>query len=233
MNRTIKAVAFDLGHTIISYGNPLNWQELYGDALANVLRAIDEEVDPNKIGNGGAVLLTYNTRVNSREYEIDSDTIFRKLFGEWGVSDLSKLNAAKEAFYSFFQNNAIVYDDTIDVLLTLRKRGYKTGILTDVAYGMDREYAIRDIAAISEYFDVVLTSTDVGFRKPNTKGYLRLSEELNTMTGNCVFVGDEEKDIIGANSAGMTSVLIDRNGLDRDYGQKHTIKSLSELLKLV
>lgn len=223
-----------MGYTLISYkDNPLNWQKLYRDALMEVLCAIGAEVDSTKLQGGEIVLLKYNTRVNSREYEVDSHTIFSELFCEWNFTDLSKIQSAKEAFYSFFQKNAVVYSDTVDVVLTLKRRGYKLGILTDVAYGMDKEYAIRDITGISEYFDIVLTSTDVGFRKPNTKGYLRLAEELNTMPDNCVFVGDEKKDIIGANKAGMLSVLVDRGQLNRDYGQKHTIKSLSEILALV
>jgi putative hydrolase of the HAD superfamily len=49
----------------------------------------------------------------------------------------------------------------------------------------------------------------------------------------CLFVGDEPVDVIGANRAGMVSVLINRSGEKRDYGQKYTISSLQDILKLV
>ncbi|MFC1901141.1 HAD family hydrolase [Chloroflexota bacterium] len=229
----IKAVAFDFGHTLASSGNPLNWQELYDDALTDVLSAIGIKDDLNRINDGKAVLLKYNTRVNNREYEVDSDTIFGELFNKWNICDFTKLDAAKEAFYSFFMGDAVIYDDVQKVLSALKDKGYKTGILTDLAYGMDNKYALQDIAEILAYFDVVLTSTEIGFRKPSPRGYLLLAEELDVHPIDCVYIGDEEKDIIGANNAGMISVHIDRNGTNNDYGQNYTISSLEQILSLI
>jgi putative hydrolase of the HAD superfamily len=229
-----KAVLFDLGFTLVSYEDtPFDWQVMYRDGLAKVLQAIGTEVNPNTIQNGEKVLLKYNTRVNSREYEVDSDTIFSDLFSGLGITDFGKIGAAKEVLYSFFQRNSSIYDDAVKVLSALRSRGCKTGVLTDVAYGMDTQHAIRDIAEIIGYFDVVLTSRDVGFRKPNTRGYLQLAEKLDAVPNKCIFVGDEDKDIFGANKAGMMSVLIDRKGHNADYGQKFTVSSLVDILPLI
>ena len=46
-------------------------------------------------------------------------------------------------------------------------------------------------------------------------------------------MGDEEKDIICANNAGAYSVLINRDTIDKNYGQKQEIASLAELLAIV
>ncbi|MBI4296729.1 MAG: HAD hydrolase-like protein [Chloroflexi bacterium] len=48
-----------------------------------------------------------------------------------------------------------------------------------------------------------------------------------------IYVGDAEEDVVGANRVGMVSVLIDRHGQGRNYGQKHTVKSLHDILGLV
>ena len=56
-----------------------------------------------------------------------------------------------------------------------------------------------------------------------------LQKELGVAAGQTVFVGDEEKDIAGANNAGMVSVLINRDGRAKDFSQRYTIASLSEL----
>ena len=64
-------------------------------------------------------------------------------------------------------------------------------------------------------------------------GYLRLARELGVKTAHCLFVGDEPKDIIGANNSGMISILINRTNENRDYGQKYTVGTLEEILKLV
>ena len=98
---------------------------------------------------------------------------------------------------------------------------------------MDKVYAVRVIAEIQGLLDIVLTSRDVGFRKPNKAGYIQLAEILSTVAGNCIFVGDEDKDIIGANNAGMISVLIDRDSHNADYGQEYTIGSLEEIAHII
>ena len=52
-------------------------------------------------------------------------------------------------------------------------------------------------------------------------------------TSDIIFVGDEEKDIICANDAGAYSVIINRENVEKNYGQKREIRSLTELLGLV
>ena len=101
----------------------------------------------------------------------------------------------------------------------------KIGFLTDVAYGMDDRFAFRDVASIQHYFDVCLSSVDVGFRKPNENGYIMLSRGLGVESSQMMYVGDEEKDIIGANKFGAVSVLIDRTGEQLEFGQQYKIGS--------
>jgi len=106
-------------------------------------------------------------------------------------------------------------------------------VLSNTAYGADKEYLIGSTPQINQYYDVCLASTEVGFRKPHTAGFLQLLQALQVQAGDCLFVGDEPVDVIGANKAGMISVLINRSGEKRDYGQKYTISSLQDILKLV
>jgi putative hydrolase of the HAD superfamily len=231
--KKIKAIAFDFGNTLASSGLPLNWQEFYRDALTSVLHKINVDANQYNIQNGESILHKYNTRVNNREYEVSSDTIFSELFRAWNIADLTGLSTAKDIFFSFFLKNTEVYPETESVLKNLKKQNIKVGVLTDAAYGSDKEYLISCITNLMQYIDFFLASTDVGFRKPNTKGYFQLVKEFGLKTSECMFVGDEEKDIIGANTAGMVSVLIERNIRNQNFGQKHTIKSLLDILQLV
>jgi putative hydrolase of the HAD superfamily len=228
----MKAILFDFGNTLASSGLPLNWQEFYRESLIKILDGLGINANLQKLQAGEQVLLRYNTRVNPREYEVGSDLIFYDLFREWDITDLTGIDKAKDHFYSFFLGRTELYPDTIPLLKELRKRNLKTGVLTDTAYGADKEYLISGASDIVQYIDVFLASTEVGLRKPNTKGYLRLSQELNTTPADCIFVGDEEKDITGANKAGMISVLLDRNSSGADYGQQYAINSLKEILNL-
>ena len=48
-----------------------------------------------------------------------------------------------------------------------------------------------------------------------------------------VMVGDEEKDIICANNAGVYSVLINRSEEYKDFGQMKSIHTMLELPEIV
>ena len=118
-------------------------------------------------------------------------------------------------------------------LLYLREKNIKTGTLSDVAYGLENEYALKDIAPIFKYIDLPYTSNDVGFRKPNTKGLQMIAQKLSVDVGQIMFIGDEEKDIICANNAGAISVLIDRDEKHPEFGQKYRVSNLTELKKMI
>jgi putative hydrolase of the HAD superfamily len=229
----IKAVAFDYGNTLTDSGMPLNWQEFHQNALADALRVTDSAVTPEKLQAGEKILRKYNTRINEREYEVTSDIIFVELFQAWGITGLSLLKPAKDAFYSFFIRKTEIYPETESVLKELKSKNIKLGVLSNTAYGADKEYLLAGTPGLVQYFDVVLTSTEVGFRKPHMKGFLQLIGELKVNAADCLFIGDEPVDVIGANRVGMISVLINRGNDKRDYGQKYTMNSLTDILKLV
>jgi putative hydrolase of the HAD superfamily len=132
---------------------------------------------------------------------------------------------------------AVPYDDAIPVLQCLRQRGYKIGLITNAMLPM----WMRDIELqhyqILDYFDVRLTSGDVGYIKPHPAIYHRALELLAVAPENAIFIGDRpENDVAGANNAGMVSVWMDPphlsnelNGVQPDY----TITQLNELLPIL
>ena len=228
----MKAIGFDLGRTLVGDENiPLSWESLYKEALIDALLKCNVRVDDYRIAIGEEVLLKYNTRTNYREIEVSSDVIFSEILVKLELGT-EILVTFKEAFFSYFKRNVKLYEDTTSTLKILKERGIKIGILTDVPYGMDKNLVLADIEEFKEYVDIVLTSVDVGYRKPNRQGFIQLSKELVVDSNEMIYVGDEEKDIIGANSLGIYSVLINRTNNGAKYGQKKTIKKLSELLDI-
>ena len=63
----IKAIGFDVGHTLIKYNNPLNWQGLYRSGIEHAAAAADITLSEDMILAAIEVFLKYNTRVNYRE----------------------------------------------------------------------------------------------------------------------------------------------------------------------
>lgn len=227
----IKAIGFDVGHTLIKYKNPLNWQGLYRSGLEHAAAAADITLSEDMLIAATDVLLKYNTRVNYREWETTSDCIFNEILKSWGIQ--TDLYALKSGFYSFFKADAEPYPETIDTMEKLKQHGIKIGILTDVAYGMDNEISLEDISVLSDYIDIAITSVDVGYRKPNSAGYVKLLESLEISPNDMIFIGDEEKDIVGAQKLGIASALINRSKEIKDFGQDYTLESLSDILSIL
>ncbi|MEA4823094.1 MAG: HAD family hydrolase [Clostridiaceae bacterium] len=224
----IKAVSFDIGHTLVRYNNPLNWKSLYEPALRTVSERCGIELSIDLMKDAVSILTRYNTRENPREIEVTSETLFGEILDTWKQPH-DKLDSVRGAFYGFFQTEAVCYDEVVETLHYLKSAGIKIGALTDVAYGMDNSFSLRDIAEIHHYFDLVLTSVDIGYRKPNAAGFSTLLKAFDIPPSQMIYVGDEQKDIVGANALGIVSVLIDRNSNNPIWGQKYTIQSLSDI----
>lgn len=226
------AIGFDLGETLLTYADtPLNWAALYPDALKHVAEKLGrapadcDDADPIQ------VLKRYNTRLHPRREEVPAGKIFSEAFASWKLSS-RELESAIEAFFAFFQQRMTPYPETESVLRALRSRGVLIGVLTDVPYGMPRNFVERDLrdAGILPLVDVLLTSVETGWRKPEPAGFHALAAKLGTAANEMWFVGNEEKDISGAIAAGAKPILIDREHKNPRWGQAHTVRDLREVL---
>jgi putative hydrolase of the HAD superfamily len=228
-----KAVAFDLGGTLVDYvGLPLNWSDYYPPAFDRVRSNLGLELDDAAMACATATLTKYNARINPREVEYTSRQIFSEATATWDLRSHSAQDVAL-CFYGFFQEKMGVFPDAQRILRRLAETGSKIGVLTDLATGMPDEIAMQCISALNCKIDCMLTSAAVGLRKPNTAGYVQLADKLGVKAADCVFFGNEEKDIVGANRAGMLSILLDRRHSGFDYGQAFTVSSLDEILVLL
>ncbi len=227
----MKAIGFDIGGTLVNYNKPLNWSGSFKDALTFMCKNTNILVEAEKIDEAIEILQKYNTRVNPREYEVSSDKIFGEILKKWGEEE--KINECKKSFYTFFQREVTVYTDAENILKYCKENGIKTSVYTDVAYGMDDEFSLKDIETLAQYIDLKLTSRNVGYRKPNSKGFEAMLKTFEIRPEEMLYVGDEEKDIIGAKSVGMKAILINRGNEEKQFNQDATIKSLDELVNFL
>ena len=125
----------------------------------------------------------------------------------------------------------------VDEVLQKLKGKYKLGIITNTVTSQEEHVriALRRIG-LERCFDIILTSVDVGFAKPDEKIFLAALKALNVRPEEAVMVGNRvSRDILGGNQVGMKTVLFRWN--DR-YPEKitspverptRTINSLKEL----
>jgi len=234
MNDSDIAVGFDLGETLLGYeGVGLNWRSHYPRALTEVGHACGRSVSADDLSSAEAILLRYNTRESPRLEEVSAEAIFSAILRGWSVPDRF-LPDAIDAFFAFFRRKSFRYPDVDGCLKALRSIRVPVGVLTDVPYGMPKRFVQQDLASagLAGMFDCVLTSVDVGFRKPHAKGFMALAKALNRAPARMIYVGNEKKDVEGARSAGLVAVLLDREG-GAEYGQHHALSTLAELHTVV
>ncbi|MCL4520209.1 MAG: haloacid dehalogenase type II [Firmicutes bacterium] len=90
-------------------------------------------------------------------------------------------------------------------------------------------------AAMTDTFDVVVSSEDAGTFKPNGRMYALGLERLNVPTDQAVFVSSNSWDVLGAQWFGLRSIWLKRAGMWEELGDapNYVITSLVELLPLL
>lgn len=229
-----KAFVFDLGDTLIEYeGLPLSWEAHYSDALNCLAASLGISLTAPQLAAGHAVLRKYNTRHSPRDREVTFAVILENLLVSWDVclAGHDEIQCAA-TFFQIFRQRLRCFPETKAVLQSLRQRGVAIGIFTDVPYGMPRDFVLADIkaTALDGLFDVLLTSREVGYRKPRIETIAAVAAALNCDAPQITHVGNERKDIDVALAFGCRSVLINRSEQKFDWGQERTISSLLELV---
>ena len=99
------------------------------------------------------------------------------------------------------------FPKTIEMLIYLKNKGFKLGIITNGLTIKQWEKLIR--LDIHDFFDEVITSEEVGFEKPEKKIFEEAMNRMNCSPENSVMIGNKfEVDILGAVNAGMSGILV-------------------------
>lgn len=236
--RKIKAIGFDLGETLFfNNGIGLNWKEHYIPAIQNSLNKLQVCYSEDQLLKASKILTEYNTRLNPRINEISCDVIFKRIITESGLSNTIDLLKFEDEFFAYFsKDKQEFYDDTEKTLLKLKELKYSIGYLTDVPYGQTRpadensKFILKRLISISSIY---ITSVDVGYRKPAINGFIELTNRLKCNVNEVIYIGNEEKDIIGSKKSGMVSCLISRDNKNQQWGQDLTINSLYDIFKII
>ena len=229
----VRGLFFDLGDTLYAYQDvPLSWDEHYRPALTAAVSSCGLVASEASMDRAVGVLNEFNTRTNPREIEYNSEYIFAKLLEALNIPEVNLENIVYQ-FFSYFRQRLYVFPDAIRILQATKQRGVAIAALTDVPYGMPRQFVVSDleVAGLTPWIDHVLTSAEVGYRKPRTEGYAALCDLTGLSADACCYVGNERKDVEGALAAGMQAILVWRNVCAPPaWGQSATVHSLEEII---
>lgn len=97
-----------------------------------------------------------------------------------------------------------------DILIELQKK-YKLAVISNTRSHYFIEESIRRAGLIG-FFDVVITSDKVGWRKPDSRIFEVALNHLNLEASQTIMIGDSlEKDIAGARALGMNTIWLSLN----------------------
>lgn len=160
---------------------------------------------------------------------VNYQTFFHNLVAAWPFDEGVTGEQVKWEYRRLFPLYSRLFEETVDVLKTLRQRGYRLGVITNGSSLMQNRKI--DVTALRPYLDLVLVSDDEGVCKPNPELFRRAADRLCAAPENCVFVGDHPiNDIQGARSAGMQAIFVNTRDLpDRTEGVP-TVGRLADIL---
>lgn len=145
--------------------------------------------------------------------EEDAETIARRVYDAFGDS------ARWRAF-----------DDVAAAFERLRARRVGVGIISNWDRRLPR---LLDGLGLTPLVDTIVTSADVGMHKPDPRIFELACRRMGVDPGACAHVGDHYyADVLGAQVAGLTPVLIDRKGVCLPEGMEaiHTLDELDAVL---
>ena len=192
--------------------------------------------------------LKKHTKGITDSYTIDDLKAYRRQYGRDNPTlkhDLTRLryeslcHIGKRCGYSHYdieramrvflkaRNRVTLYDDVIPALRTLSEKYHLAALSNGNA-------DILQIG-IKKYFDMSITSADIGSSKPEPDMFHAVMEYFKLAQSSVVHIGDEpETDILGAHRAGIDSVWLNRKQVpwpQHLHAPTFEINSLLELLQ--
>ncbi len=131
--------------------------------------------------------------------------VSRSFDGKYSGAELDeRLNYYNRVYTDSGSPKTKVYDGVGEMLIELKKRGYKLGILTNKPQ-MTTDGIYQRL--LSQYgFDIVVGSRPGMKVKPDPTMLLQMLKEIDVLPENCYFVGDDKPDALIAINAGVKGV---------------------------
>ncbi|MFC2154628.1 TIGR02253 family HAD-type hydrolase [Candidatus Altiarchaeota archaeon] len=227
--KEVKAVFFDIDNTLF------DTQRLAEASRRNAIRAMIESglnvEEDDAYERLIAIVKKYGSNYGNHYDEL------LKQYKQGGNPHI--IAAGIVAYHSTKFAYLVPFQDTVPTLIKLRDIGLKLGVITDgIAV---KQWSKLISLGLQHFFHAVIISEEKGVSKPETTQFLDACQEVGCLPHEAVMVGDRlDKDILGANIAGMTSVQLlkkpneDKPNPNSDREEPdYIISKLSDLVELL
>lgn len=216
---TIKAVVFDMENTLVM--TKVAAKDAYKQGILYIARQHGLEKESDKLYS------QWKRQVHQLVHESDpAKRTFRyslqQLLISQNIPD-TYLPQAVSIYQKDLLANISLQHGTLDVLNFLHDRGFKIALVTESPTSITKKMLKK--LAIIQYFDIIVTSNDIGTMKPNPQYYQEILRQLKLKPHQLLAVGDSQKtDIIPAENLGIHTYLIPSS----EFHLKKVIEYISE-----
>lgn len=141
---------------------------------------------------------------------------------------------ARDRFKEVRRSSPFMYEETLDVLHTLKEKGFRLLLLTNGAPSLQLE-KLTMTPQLVPFFEHIVISGNVGFGKPSTIIFEHALRLMDLTADEVIMVGDNlSTDILGATKMNMDSVWIDLGDgkVVKAASPTHRIERLKEILTI-
>ncbi len=221
MKKSLKAVLFDMGSTLIEFENS-TWDELRRLSTEKGYQFLKEKnLSLPDLEEFSQVLLAGFVEARAEIEENLKELKFEKVIFDF----FNKLNLTTsdgiygsflDVYYKPVTDQLTLIDGAEDVLKYCREEDLKIGLVSNTIF--PEKYHLRELKrfGLYPYLDAHFFSSEVGVRKPHPRIFQLALEKLKVPPSEAVFIGDGLKeDVGGAQDVGMKGILKYHQG--RDY----------------
>lgn len=157
-------------------------------------------------------------------------SVVKRVFEDVGMFD--EFDAYFNELFEVFRQGAWrLFPETREVLSRLRERGFRLGVISNFD---TRVYDVCKALGIYDYFSSFVISSEAGFAKPSPRIFEIALRDQGVSPEESIHIGDSlEYDIVGAESSGMNSLLLDRDGQYKDRDGFRRITDLTGVVQLL
>jgi putative hydrolase of the HAD superfamily len=226
----IKAVFFDLYHTLVHY-EP-SQEELEAGALKSFgINVTAEALHRPILAANESIYQEMARRPLSQRSKEETMALYaqyqRTVLNEAGVAADDKLVLKLLGMMQQAKMKLVLFDDVAPALDDLKKRGLTLGLISNIE--RDMTTTLKELG-LSSNLDIVVTSQDAGFAKPRPEIFQYALRQAGRQPSDAMYIGDQyQVDVLGARGAGMKGILLDRGDYYKDVTDCPRIRSLSEL----
>jgi len=211
----IQALIFDAGD--ILYFRPQR-----GSEFTTFLTGLGLEINPNHRQQKKEIeYQAYRGQITHDEYR---EAIVRM----YGITEPELVARGKQALIDD-DANVQFFEGVADTLWALKKQGFLLAIVTDTANSISTKLKWFDRGGFGHVWDSIISSMDIGTRKPDPMIYLAALQQLGLTHEQAVFVGHRASELAGAKAIGMQTIAFN---YDKDASADIYIEKFSDLLKL-